>query len=103
MTLSDHIRLYESPSALSAIYGQIWNTPLGHGVIVWTVEQPGAETILGIRIGGCVYEMLEKSLQRTATLVEPGYDNGYLALGTREREAQEKLFGENEEPDNGEK
>ena len=77
MTLSDHIRLYESQeySPQDLCLGQLWRTPLSWGEVVYMIEQRGCETVVGLLFRPCdaepfILEQSETVLRRVSTTGE---------------------------------
>jgi hypothetical protein len=68
MTLSEHIREYEAPYIPTVAYKQIWRTPLGLGLVVWTSEHLGQLESLGLLVGGYIYTMHPLDLAINSTL-----------------------------------
>lgn len=70
MTLAERIHEYEYPPLPTVAYRQIWRTPLGLGLVVWTAEVDGRIERLGLLVGGQVYEMEPIDLALNSTLHE---------------------------------
>jgi hypothetical protein len=68
MTLAQILYEYEHPPRPIVAYGQIWRTPLGLGLVVWTSESLEHVERLGLLVGDHVYEMDPIDLAINSTL-----------------------------------